>query len=72
MTINIKKQTPVETLIINFCRGKKYVMMEDIINFRGKDQAHTIRVINRLIWRKILKRGGKIGNKRIIKVTKQI
>lgn len=70
--MNIKNLSPVELLIFNFVKGKKQVMMSDIIMFRGKDSAHTTRVVNRLIWRKVLKRGGKIGRNRIIKVYKQV
>ena len=70
--MNTKNLSPVEQLLFIFVKDKKQVMMEDIIKFRGKDSAHTTRVVNRMIWRKILKRGGKIGRKRIIKVSKQV
>lgn len=69
---NLKNLSPVELLITNFVKGKPQVMMSDIIMFRGKDSAHTIRIVNRLIWRKVLKRGNKIGRERIIKVSKQL
>jgi len=70
--MNTKDLSPVEQLFFNFIKGKDQVMMEDLIKFRGKDSAHTTRIVNRMIWRKILKRGKKIGRNRIIKVSKQV
>lgn len=72
LTMNLKNLTPVENIIVNFVRGKPQVMMSEIIMFRGKDSAHTTRIVNRLIWRKVLKRGKLIGRERIIKVSKQL
>ncbi|NIT99631.1 MAG: hypothetical protein GWN01_01405 [Nitrosopumilaceae archaeon] len=52
-------------------RDKDEVMLQDIMKFRGKDEAHTIRAINKLVLYGFLKRGKRVGRQRIIKSTRR-
>lgn len=62
--------SPVERLLFNFIYKEGSRTLQEVMKFRGKDEAHTHRVLNRLIWYKLITKSGK-GKEKVVKINKR-